>query len=200
MSEAVTDTGRDSASRLTRAGAEFARRAHEGQRRKQDGKPFAEHPAAVAALVEEAGLDQDLVAAAHLHDVIEKTSVSRAELETSFGPRIGALVAALSEDSGIPYYAERKRALRDQVLASGWDALVIYAADRLANLRDWRAISPERRAPVARDLGTTFDIRLQLWREDFLALSQLDGPLPLLAEIEIELRSLTAPAASATSA
>jgi (p)ppGpp synthase/HD superfamily hydrolase len=200
MSEAVPDIGSDSAGRLTRTAADFAHRAHQGQRRKQSGGPYAEHPAAVAALVAEAGLDPKLVTAAHLHDVIEKTSVTRAELESRFGDEIASLVAALSEDDGIPYYAERKRALRDQVLDSGWDATVIYTADRLANLRDWRALPPERRPPVARDLGTTFDIRLKLWREDFVALSRLEGPLPFLTEMEIELRSLTAPAASATPA
>ena len=151
-------------------------------------------------MVAEAKLDPKLVTAAHLHDVIEKTSVTRAELESRFGAGIASLVAALSEDDGIPYYAERKRALRDQVMDSGWDATVIYTADRLANLRDWRTLKPERRAPVARDLGTTFDVRLKLWREDFVALSQLEGPLPFLTEMEIELRSLTAPAASATPA
>lgn len=200
MSEAATKFGSASTGRPQREAAEFARRAHKGQRRKQSGEPYAEHPAAVAALVAEAKLDPKLVTAAHLHDVIEKTSVTRAELESRFGAEIASLVAALSENDGIPYYAERKRALRDQVIDSGWDATVIYTADRLANLRDWRTLQPERRAPVARDLGTTFDVRLRLWREDFVALSQLEGPLPFLTEMEIELRSLTAPAASATPA
>jgi (p)ppGpp synthase/HD superfamily hydrolase len=150
----------------------------------------------VAALVADAGFRDELVAAAHLHDVIEKTSVSRADLESRFGAEIASLVAALSEDKGIPYYAERKRALRDQVLDAGRDATILYAADRLANLRDWRNLPAARRAPVALELGTTFDVRLTLWHEDLTALATCDGSLPFLDEIEVELRSLGAPAAS----
>ncbi len=81
------------------------------------------------------GADDDLLAAALLHDVLEDTTVGRAELETAFGKDIADLVAQLSEDSSVEDYPERKARLREQVDAAGEDAAVIFLADKLARLQ-----------------------------------------------------------------
>jgi hypothetical protein len=104
-------------------------------------------------------------------------------------------VVALSDDESIQDYAERKRALRRQVIDSGRDSVLIYAADRVANMRDWRKVAPESRDEVGERLGTTVEQRLELWGEDLGELSAYDPDLPFLAEIEIELRALRAEAA-----
>src|SRR5215470_867088 len=122
---------------LARSALRFARRVHLGQYRKQTGEQFVEHPIAVAELLSDAGYDGDLIAAAYLHDVVEKTDVNLDEIRERFGPGVAALVDCLSENPDIEGYGARKRALRHGIIASGGDPVIIYAADRVANMRDW---------------------------------------------------------------
>jgi (p)ppGpp synthase/HD superfamily hydrolase len=128
--------------------------------------------------------------AAYLHDVVEKTDTEPAQVEARFGPAVTAVVAALTEDDTVSSYAERKRGLRDKALSSGQAAVVVYSADRLANMRDWHALDDEQRAQASDRLGTTFEERMTLWQEDLEALTGLQPEPPLLTEIEIELRAL----------
>ncbi len=176
-------------SELVRTALRFARRVHLGQNRKQTHEPFVEHPIAVAGLLSEQGFDGPVLAAAYLHDVLEKTLVEVEELEERFGAQIAGLVESLSEDD-LDGYAERKRALRRKILSHSRVAVVIYAADRVANLRDWTAIAPEGREACAARLGTTLAERLRLWAEDLGELTAFDPKLPFLAEIEMELAAL----------
>src|SRR3954447_7432360 len=170
----------------------FARRVHLGQYRKQTGEQFVEHPIAVAELLSDAGYDGSLIAAAYLHDVVEKTDVELAEIRERFGPGVAALVDCLSEDPDIDGYAERKRALRHGILGSGGDPVVIYAADRVANMRDWVRVDAENRPACGERLGTTLDERLQLWSEDLEEIHDLDPETPFLSEIEADLSALKA--------
>jgi GTP diphosphokinase / guanosine-3',5'-bis(diphosphate) 3'-diphosphatase len=173
----------------------FARRAHLGQHRKQTHEQFVEHPIAVANLISEAGLNGSILAAAYLHDVVEKTEVEPGEIRERFGTAVAEVVDALSENDSLEDYPERKRALRRRVTDSIREAVLIYAADRVANMRDWRKVAPEERDEIGRRLGTTFQERLDLWAEDLEELSEYDPDLPFLCEIEIELSALRADAA-----
>ena len=175
---------------LVTAALRFARRLHLGQHRKQTYEQFVEHPIEVARLLAEKDYDGPILAAAYLHDTIEKTTVEIEELRERFGPEVADLVASLSDDPEISGYAPRKRALRRQVLAAGDAAVLIYAADRLANMRDWHTLPPDRREACAGRLGTQLEERLTLWAEDLEALKAYDGELPFLAEIEAELQAL----------
>ena len=170
----------------------FARRVHLGQYRKQTGEQFVEHPIAVAQLLSDAGYDGPLIAAAYLHDVVEKTDVQLDEIRERFGPGVASLVDCLSEDPDIDGYAARKRALRQGILASGGDPVVIYAADRVANMRDWLKVTPENRPACGERLGTTLDERLGLWTEDVEELHDLDPQTPFLSEIQSDLSALKA--------
>jgi GTP pyrophosphokinase len=170
----------------------FARRVHLGQYRKQTGAQFVEHPIAVAELLSDAGYDGSLIAAAYLHDVVEKTAVELDEIRERFGPGVADLVDCLSEDPDIDGYGERKRALRQRILSSGGDSVVIYAADRVANMRDWLQVSPENRSGCGERLGTTLEERLRLWTEDLEELHDLDPGTPFLSEIEADLGTLKA--------
>jgi GTP pyrophosphokinase len=168
----------------------FARRVHLGQYRKQTGEQFVEHPIAVAQLLSDSGYGRALIAAAYLHDVVEKTNVELDEIRERFGPGVASLVDCLSEDPDIAGYAERKRALRRGILASGGDPLVIYAADRVANMRDWLKVAPENRDACGERLGTTLSERLRLWSEDVEEIHGLDPETPFLSEIETDLSAL----------
>lgn len=177
------------------AALDFARRAHAGQLRKQNGRPFIEHPIAIAELLAERSPEgSTLIAAAYLHDTVEKTDVEVTEVEREFGSEVAGIVAALSEDPALDGYAARKRALRSQALSGGDEAAILYAADRLGNLRDWRELSSAQRRKAAERLGTTLEERLRLWGEDLEALTELDAELPFLEQVELELRALRAEA------
>jgi (p)ppGpp synthase/HD superfamily hydrolase len=176
------------------AALRFARRVHLGQHRKQTYEQFVEHPIAVARLVSEAGFDGPILAASYLHDVLEKTSVEAPEIHERFGPEVGEMVEALTDDPALTAYGARKRALRRQVLAGSRNAVLIYAADRVANMRDWRTVAPGEREACAGRLGTELHERLTLWDEDLNDLTGYDPELLFLAEIEIELRALRAEA------
>lgn len=76
--------------------AVFAMEAHIGQKRK-DGADYWRHLASVADLVRWAGLDDEVIAAAWLHDVLEDTSVQYSAISAEFGPRIALLVAEVTD-------------------------------------------------------------------------------------------------------
>ena len=181
-------------SQLPGAALRFARRVHLGQHRKQTGEQFVQHPIAVAELLTGSGFDGPMISAAYLHDVVEKTDVELDELRERFGPEVAGLVDCLSEDSEIDGYGARKRALRRRILESGGDGVVIYAADRVANMRDWLKVAPEDRPACGERLGTTLEERLQLWQEDVEELHDADPHTPFLDEMQSELDALRAEA------
>lgn len=194
MAEISTRVEPRTDSDLATVALRFARRAHLGQHRKQTHEQFVEHPIAVAKLISEKGFNGTILAAAYLHDVVEKTAVEASEIRERFGPDVAGVVEALTDDDSVEGYGARKRALRRQVLNSGRDSVLIYAADRVANMRDWRKVPPEQREEIGTRLGTTLEERLDLWAEDLEDLSAHDPEMPFLAEMELELRALHAEA------
>jgi GTP diphosphokinase / guanosine-3',5'-bis(diphosphate) 3'-diphosphatase len=194
MSEVSTRPEPGVTSEPAAAALRFARRVHLGQHRKQTGEQFVEHPIAVARLLMDSGHDGLMISAAYLHDVVEKTNVELDEIRERFGPEVASLVDCLSEDPEIDGYGARKRALRKRIIESGGDPVIIYAADRVANMRDWRKVAPEDRPAVGERLGTTLEDRLQLWSEDLEELHDLDPQTPFLPVIESELTALRAEA------
>jgi (p)ppGpp synthase/HD superfamily hydrolase len=194
MSEVSTRLEPGVSSQLPTAALRFARRVHFGQHRKQTGEQFVQHPIAVADLLTQSGFDGPMISAAYLHDVVEKTDVQLEEIRERFGPQVAALVDYLTEDPDIEGYGARKRALRKHVLQSGGDAVTIYAADRVANMRDWRKVAPEDRPACGERLGTTLDERLELWQEDVEELHDADPETPFMDEMQSELGALRAEA------
>lgn len=190
MAEVSTRVDLRTDSDLAIAALRFARRVHLGQYRKQTHEQFVEHPIAVARLLMDAGYDGPIIAAAYLHDTVEKTGVEIDEIRERFGPDVAEMVDCLTEDPEVDDYAERKRALRQGILRAGSDTLIIYAADRVANMRDWRKVPPEDRASIGKRLGTSLAERLQLWSEDVAQLDHADPDTPFLAEIVGELEAL----------
>jgi len=131
----------------------FAAAKHVAQRRKgAAAEPYVNHLTEVADLVAEAtaGADVDLVLAAVLHDTVEDTETSLAELERCFGDRVAALVAEVTDDKSLPK-AERKRLQIEHATHATPGAQIVKLADKTSNLRallssppaDWPA---ERKA------------------------------------------------------
>lgn len=126
----------DRSASLTRSAQAYATRCHARQWRASDGAPFIEHPIEVARLVRAAGCSEVVVAAALLHDVVERTDVSVAQLRAHFGASVADLVAAVSESGGVNDYVARKQQLREQVRHAGDDAALLFAADKIAKVRE----------------------------------------------------------------
>jgi (p)ppGpp synthase/HD superfamily hydrolase len=169
---------------LTRDALAFAADRHAGQTRDSPGVPFVTHPVEVACLLHEAGYSDEVVAAGVLHDVLEDTDVKQAELASRFGERVAGLVAAVSDDPSIEDGAERKAALRRQVAASGEEAGVIFAADKISKARELR----ERLSRG--DAGEGDLLKLDHYRA---SLDMLDGLVPgreLLERLRAELDGL----------
>ena len=121
---------------LVRRAYAFAEAAHRGQRRKDD-RAFIAHPVHVARLLAAHGYDEEVVAAALLHDVVEDTPVTLTEIRKSFGARVAQLVECVTEDPELPT-PERKLAYREGLRRSPDAARAICAADKVCNASDLR--------------------------------------------------------------
>jgi guanosine-3',5'-bis(diphosphate) 3'-pyrophosphohydrolase len=119
---------------MTQAAVGFALQRHKGQHRLADGASFILHPLEVASLLERSHYPDHVVAAAVLHDVLEDTDTQRSELESSFGPEVGGLVALVSDDPSIPDEEHRKDDVRERVRRAGGYAPIVYAADKVSKV------------------------------------------------------------------
>jgi guanosine-3',5'-bis(diphosphate) 3'-pyrophosphohydrolase len=116
----------------------FAAHKHRDQRRKDaEASPYINHPIALAeVLAGEGGVaDVEVLAAALLHDTIEDTDTTRAELEREFGARIAATVAEVTDDKSLPK-ADRKRLQIEHAAGLSRGAKLVKLADKICNLRD----------------------------------------------------------------
>jgi myo-inositol-1(or 4)-monophosphatase len=118
----------------------FAVKAHAGTERRGKGFPYIVHPMEAVEIVSTITADQELLAAAALHDVVEDTEVSLEELRREFGDRIADLVASES-DSFEPGISEedswhsRKQAAIDRLARASHDAKIVALGDKLSNMR-----------------------------------------------------------------
>ncbi|HWE79511.1 MAG TPA: HD domain-containing protein, partial [Pseudolabrys sp.] len=130
----------------------YAMKAH-GDQRRASGDPYFSHPIEVAAILTDLKLDDATIAAALLHDTIEDTAATRAEIDQLFGRDIGRLVEGLTKLKKLDLVTkEAKQAenLRKLLLAIADDVrvLLIKLADRLHNMRTlhWMPEASRRRA------------------------------------------------------
>ncbi|MDO4267219.1 MAG: HD domain-containing protein [Eubacteriales bacterium] len=119
---------------MIRKAAAFAAKAHAGAVRKGTGIPYIYHPMEVALIVAQITDDEELIAAAYLHDVLEDTDVTEEELESAFGTRILSLVAAETEDKSLSW-RERKQATIDHLRMAGREEKILVLGDKLSNMR-----------------------------------------------------------------
>ena len=118
----------------------FAVKAHAGTERRGKGFPYIIHPMEAAGIVATMTSDQELLAAAVLHDVVEDTDVTVEELRSEFGPRIAGLVASESDvfEEGVSEedsWRSRKQAAIDRLAGASHDAKIVALGDKLSNMR-----------------------------------------------------------------
>jgi HD domain len=178
-------------SELVRRALESARHLHAGMERDVgDEVPFIDHPLAVAELLVEYELDEELVAAGLLHDTLEYTGLELGELRERFGMKVALIVCGLSEDLEIEDYEERKRELRGRVAATGIEAQRVFAADKIANVIETRDDYVLRQEDV--DLGQLVDLdrKILVWEFDMEMLLDTDEHEPLFKLLPEELIGL----------
>jgi len=137
----------------------FSEKLHQGQKR-TSGENYFQHPIEVAFIVAELQLDTGSIVTALLHDTVEDTVATLAEIEALFGPEITALVDGVTKISQISFQtSEEKQAenFRKMVFAMAKDLRVILVklADRTHNMRTLQPLRPDKQARIAQE---TLDI------------------------------------------
>lgn len=133
----------------------FSAKAHEGQTR-QSGEPYLQHPLAVAGILTFLKLDVTAIVAGLLHDTLEDTVATQAELEREFGQDVARLVDGVTKIGQIPFKSyEEKQAenFRKMILSMADDIRVIFIklADRLHNMRTLKPLSESKQKQIAQE-------------------------------------------------
>lgn len=114
--------------------ARFAAKAHAGAMRKGCAIPYIYHPMEVALIVAQITGDEDVIAAAYLHDVLEDTAVTAGEIEAVFGSRVLGLVRAETEDKSRTW-RERKSTTIQHLQGASREVKILTLGDKLSNMR-----------------------------------------------------------------
>ena len=118
----------------------FAVKAHAGTERRGKGYPYIVHPLEAVEIVATMTPDQEMLAAAALHDTVEDTDVTVEQIRAEFGERIASLVADESEErpegvSDEASWHDRKRAAINRLAKASHDAKIVALGDKLSNMR-----------------------------------------------------------------
>ncbi len=121
----------------------FAVAAHDGQTRKNGRMPYILHPAEVAVIASTMTSDEEVLAAAVLHDTVEDAGVTLQELREMFGDRVARLVELETENkrwdlpAGETWMIRKQESLEHLASARDRDAQIVWLSDKLANLRSF---------------------------------------------------------------
>ena len=137
----------------------FAKSAHTGQKR-ASGEEYFTHPCAVAKILMDLGMDYNTAAASFLHDVLEDTPVSEADIKESFGEEILGLVLGVTKLDKIEFKSREEEQAENfkkifVSMAKDIRVIIIKLADRLHNMRSLNFLSQERQLRMAHE---TLDI------------------------------------------
>ncbi|HET7631446.1 MAG TPA: HD domain-containing protein, partial [Gemmatimonadaceae bacterium] len=163
---------------VLRRAYEFSAAAHEGQVR-NSGDPYVTHCVEVAKILAELQLDTATVAGGLLHDVVEDTKVTVADVEREFGAEIAGIVDGMTKIAKLPTGASTEERqvenYRKLLLSIAKDArvIIIKLADRLHNMRTLDWLPPEKRQRIALET-----------REIYAALAHRFGMAGVKAELE----------------
>lgn len=140
---------------LVRRAYEVAKDGHEGQFR-SSGEPYITHPVAVACIIAEMRLDHEAVMAALMHDVIEDTPYTQAQLAELFGENVAAIVEGVSKLDKLKFRTRQEAQVenfRKMILAMTKDirVVLIKLADRTHNMQTLGALRPDKRQRIAKE-------------------------------------------------
>lgn len=167
LEKEINTTGTRTIERIKKAYI-FAKKAHEGQKRKT-GEDYITHPVAVAKKLIHMGADEESIIAALLHDTVEDTNITLQELEKEFGGDVAKLVDGLTKFEKKTFEENRGLDEKIETIRKWMTALkkdlriaIIKIADRLDNLSSLGVFRPEKRMRIAQE---TLDIyaRVAKW-------------------------------------
>jgi GTP pyrophosphokinase len=144
--------------RLIERAYEVAARWHAGQKR-LSGDPYITHPLAVATILAELGMNHETICAALLHDTVEDTAYTLAELRREFGEDVATLVDGVTKLDKVKYgEAAAAETVRKMIVAMSRDVrvLVIKLADRLHNMRTLRYLPRNKQERKSREVLEIF--------------------------------------------
>ena len=165
---------------IVRAAWAFCIQQHEGQKR-ASGEPYIIHPLEVGQVLAELKMDSTAIAAGLLHDAVEDTDVTTAEISKRFGEQVAHIVEGVTKLDKIKF-ANREdhqaENIRKMLLAMVTDVrvVIIKLADRLHNMRTLEHLKPEKQQKIARE---TLEIFAPLAHR--LGMGKLRGELEDLA-------------------
>lgn len=118
----------------------FAVKAHAGTERRGKGFPYIVHPMEAMEIVSTITPDQELLAAAVLHDTVEDTEVTEEQIRREFGDRVASIVASESDtfEEGVKEedsWHARKQAAIERLASASMDAKIVALGDKLSNMR-----------------------------------------------------------------
>ncbi len=118
----------------------FAVKAHAGTERRGKGFPYIVHPMEAMEIVSTITADQELLAAAVLHDTVEDTEVTEEQIRKEFGERVASIVASESDtfEEGVKEedsWHARKQAAIERLASASMDAKIVALGDKLSNMR-----------------------------------------------------------------
>lgn len=158
----------------------LALRAHEGQMRKDAPMPYIVHPVEVALILARQGFSDTVLAAALVHDVVEDTTVSLADVRTELGDAVAALVAPVTHDDSLSW-EEKKQAYIDTIRSASEDVKALSTADKIANAHSLLAAYAREGAAVWQYFNRGRDKKL--WFENaMLAMLRETWQHPLVDE------------------
>lgn len=147
--------------KLLKRAYEFARLAHDGQKRKS-GEPYIIHPLYAAIILAKMHVDMPTIITCLLHDVPEDTECTLEEIEANFGKQVGELVSGITKLSAV-YYKNNMQdrqidTLRRMFLVMAKDIRVVLVklADRLHNMRTLQYVKPEKSYRIAKETMEIF--------------------------------------------
>ncbi len=134
---------------------ETAKQAHRHQQR-SSGESYINHPLAVAQIVADLGLDEISLAAALLHDAVEDTEITLADVEKGFGAEVAQIVDGVTKLERLQFdskEAQQAATMRKMLVAMARDlrVLIIKLADRLHNMRTIAAMPSEKQQRIAHE-------------------------------------------------
>jgi guanosine-3',5'-bis(diphosphate) 3'-pyrophosphohydrolase len=166
---------------------DFGESAHGGQKR-LSGEPFIAHSAEIARILLDLNLvDTDTIAAALLHDVIEDTAITMAELESEFGPHVAQLVDGVTKIGHLRFRSREERQVENYrkllvAMARDFRIIMIKLADRLHNMRTLEFLPEEKRLRIAHEtrdiyapLAHRFGMATIRWELEDLAFKFLEA-------------------------
>lgn len=137
----------------------FATSVHGNQKRKGSNIPYILHPLEAGVIVSQTMFDEQLVAAAILHDILEETETSFLQLQDLFGSKVASLVQIQTHPSGT--WREQREHTLHAIETNDLETKIVYLGDKLSNLRSihrdylifgdglWQRFTPKNKEPLS---------------------------------------------------